>query len=312
MKYVYGPVPSRRLGRSLGIDLIPSKTCNFQCIYCQLGKTTFFTNKRTNFFPKEYIIFEIREAIKQFENEIDYITFVGSGEPTLYKDIEELILITKKLSKKPVCVITNGALLYDPKVRNALMLADVVLPSLDAGDEKLFIKINRPHPSIKYDDVIQGFIEFRKNYKGKFWIEIMIMKGINDSRNELIKLKEKVDLLMPDRIDINVPIRPPAENWVKIPDKNITALLNEVFGEYTDIHYPEMGKFYLYSSDFENEFLSIIERHPMRQDQIIETFSSQNFNEEEILQRLKALEYQRMIEKIMYNNKIFWKLTANK
>ena len=192
------------------------------------------------------------------------------------------------------------------------MLADVVLPSLDAGDEKLFIKINRPHPSIKYDDVIQGFIEFRKNYKGKFWIEIMIMKGINDSRNELIKLKEKVDLLMPDRIDINVPIRPPAENWVKIPDKNITALLNEVFGEYTDIHYPEMGKFYLYSSDFENEFLSIIERHPMRQDQIIETFSSQNFDEEEILQRLKALEYQRMIEKIMYNNKIFWKLTANK
>jgi len=312
MKYVYGPVPSRRLGRSLGIDLIPSKTCNFQCIYCQLGKTTFFTNKRTNFFPKEYIIFEIREAIKQFENEIDYITFVGSGEPTLYKDIEELILITKKLSKKPVCVITNGALLYDPKVRNALMLADVVLPSLDAGDEKLFIKINRPHPSIKYDDVIQGFIEFRKNYKGKFWIEIMIMKGINDSRNELIKLKEKVDLLMPDRIDINVPIRPPAENWVKIPDKNITALLNEVFGEYTDIHYPEMGKFYLYSSDFENEFLSIIERHPMRQDQIIETFSSQNFNEKEILQRLKALEHQRMIEKIMYNNKIFWKLTANK
>jgi len=312
MKYVYGPVPSRRLGKSLGIDLIPSKTCNFQCIYCQLGKTTYFTNKRTNFFPKEDIIFEIREAIKQYENEIDYITFVGSGEPTLYKDIEELILITKKLSKKPVCVITNGALLYDPDVRNALMLADVVLPSLDAGDEKLFIKINRPHPSIKYDDVIQGFIEFRKNYKGKFWIEIMIMKGINDSRNELIKLKEKIDLLMPDRIDINVPIRPPAENWVKIPDKNITALLNEVFGEYTDIHYPEMGKFYLYSSDFENEFLSIIERHPMRQDQIIETFCSQNFNEEEILRRLKALECRKMIEKIMYNNKIFWKLTANK
>lgn len=312
MKYIYGPVPSRRLGRSLGIDLIPSKTCNFQCIYCQLGKTTYFTNKRTNFFPKEDIIFEIKEAIKQHENEIDYITFVGSGEPTLYKDIEELILITKKLSKKPVCVITNGALLYDPKVRNALMLADVVLPSLDAGDEKLFIKINRPHPSIKYEDVIQGFIEFRKIYEGKFWIEIMIMKGINDSRNELFKLKEKIDLIIPDRIDINVPIRPPVEKWVKIPDKNIISLLNEVFGEYTDIYYPEMGKFYLFSSDFEKEFLSIIERHPMRQEQIIETFCSQNFNHEEILRRLKALEHQRMIEKIMYNNKIFWKLPVKK
>lgn len=312
MKYVYGPVPSRRLGRSLGIDLIPSKTCNYQCIYCQLGKTKYFTNKRMNFFPKEDVMGEIKEAIKQHENEIDYITFVGSGEPTLYKDIEDLILTTKKLSKKPVCMITNGALLYDLEVRNALMLADVVLPSLDAGDGKLFIKINRPHPSIKYDNVIQGFIEFRKNYEGKFWIEIMIMKGINDSKNELLKIKQKIDLIIPDRIDINVPIRPPTEKWVKIPDKNITSLLNEVFGEYSDIHYPEMGKFYLYSSDFEKEFLSVVERHPMRQEQIIETFCSQNLNQEEIFQRLKSLEDRKMIEKITYNNKIFWRLIANK
>jgi wyosine [tRNA(Phe)-imidazoG37] synthetase (radical SAM superfamily) len=312
MKYVYGPVPSRRLGRSLGIDVLPSKTCNFQCIYCQLGKTTHFTNTRTNFFPKEEVISEIREAINQFESETDYITFVGSGEPTLYKDLEDLILFTKKVSQKPICVITNGALLYDPEVRNALLLADVVLPSLDAGNEKFFIKINRPHPSIKFDEMIQGFLDFRKEFKGKFWIEIMIMKGINDSKSELLQLKEKIDLIMPDRIDINVPIRPPAEKWVEIPDKNILSLLNEVFGEYSDIHFPEMGKFYLYSTDFENEFLSIIERHPMRQDQIIKTFHSQHLSREEIIQRLKVLEDQKKIEKISYNRKIFWRLRVKK
>ena len=312
MKYVYGPVPSRRLGRSLGIDVIPSKTCNFQCIYCQLGKTTHFTNTRTNFFPKEEVIGEIREAIKKSEIETDYITFVGSGEPTLYKDLENLIIFTKKVSKKPICVITNGALLYDLEVRNTLMRADVVLPSLDAGNEKLFIKINRPHPSIKFDKMIQGFVEFRKEFKGKFWIEIMIMKGINDSKSELLELKEKIDVLMPDRIDINVPIRPPAEKWVKLPEKNIMLLLNEIFGEYSDIHFPEMGKFYFYSTDFEKEFLSIIERHPMRQDQIIETFRSQKLNQEDIIQRLKALEEQNKIENIIYDKKIFWRLRVKK
>ncbi|MFX0187537.1 MAG: radical SAM protein [Candidatus Hodarchaeota archaeon] len=312
MKYVYGPVPSRRLGRSLGIDPIPSKTCNFQCIYCQLGKTTHFTNKRRNYYPKEDINYEIREAVKQNEKEIDYITFVGSGEPTLYKDLGDLILNTKKASKKPICIITNGALLNNEEVSNALMHADVILPSLDAGDENLFIKINRPYPSIKYDDIIQGFIEFRKSYEGKFWIEIMIMNGINDSKNELLKIKEKIDLIKPDRIDINVPIRPPTEKWVKIPNKNFISLLNKVFVEYSDIHYPEMGKFHIYSSDFEKEFLSIIKRHPMRQDQIIETFSSSNFDREKILQRLITLEYRKMIKRIIYNNKIFWKLNAIK
>jgi len=156
--------------------------------------------------------------------------------------------------------------------------------------------------------MIQGFIDFRKNFKGKFWIEIMIMKGINDSKEELLKIKEKIDLIKPDRIDINVPIRPPVEEWVKIPDKNIISLLNEIFGEYYDINFPEIGKFGFYSSDFEKEVLSIIERHPMRQEQILETFSSNNFNKDEILLRLENLESKKKIKKILYGQKIFWKL----
>ncbi|MFX1599679.1 MAG: radical SAM protein [Promethearchaeota archaeon] len=308
MRYVYGPVPSRRLGNSLGIDPIPSKTCNYQCIYCQLGKTTKFTNIRKNYLPKKKVIAEIEQAIGIYENDIDYITFVGSGEPTLYKDLKELILRVKELSKKPVCVITNGSLLYQKEVQNALICSDVVLPSLDAGDEKSFIKINRPHPSINFKDLIRGFIDFRKIFTGRFWIEVMLMKGINDTKEELLKIKEKLDLIKPDRIDINVPIRPPVEEWVKIPNENIISILNDIFGNYTNINFPEEGKFRVYSSNFKKEVLSILERHPMRQDQIIETFSKNGLNTEMIISHLKELKSQKKIKEIFYNNQIFWKL----
>jgi wyosine [tRNA(Phe)-imidazoG37] synthetase (radical SAM superfamily) len=308
MKYVYGPVPSRRLGRSLGIDPIPSKTCNYQCIYCQLGKTTNFTNVRKNYFPKSELILEIEAAIKQNEGKYDYVTFVGSGEPTLFKDLNDLILKAKKFSDKPICVITNGGLMYNKQVRDTLMLADIVLPSLDAGDEKSFIKINRPHPTIKFDSVIQGLIDFQKKFAGKFWIEIMIMKGINDSKKELLKIKKKIDLIIPERIDINVPIRPPAEDWVRIPNKTIISRLNAIFDEYNNINFPEIGKFAYYSLNFERELLSLIERHPMRQTQILDTFSSENLSINQILERLTQLELQKKIEKISYLNKIYWKL----
>ncbi|MFX1467230.1 MAG: radical SAM protein [Promethearchaeota archaeon] len=308
MKYIYGPVPSRRLGKSLGIDPIPSKTCNFQCIYCQLGKTTNFTNIRKNFFPKEDIIAELDRAIELHEDSIDYITFVGSGEPTLYKDLKELILKAKEFSNKPICVITNGSLLDHKEVQNALIFSDVILPSLDAGDKKSFIKINRPHPSITFKKLIRGFINFREKYNGKFWIEVMLMRGINDSKEELIKIKEKIDLINPDRIDINVPIRPPLEKWVKIPDKSILPILNEIFVDYSNINFPEEGEFCIYSLDFEKEVLSLLERHPMRQDQIIKTFYSDNFKKNEIISQLNQLKSQNKIIDVLYNDQIFWKL----
>jgi wyosine [tRNA(Phe)-imidazoG37] synthetase (radical SAM superfamily) len=311
MKYVYGPVPSRRLGNSLGIDPIPSKTCNYQCIYCQLGKTTNFTNVSKNYFPKEEIIAEMENAIKINDNRFDYITFVGSGEPTLYKDLNDLITEAKKLSEKPICVITNGSLLYKKEVQDALVNSDVVLPSLDAGDEKSFIKINRPHPSIRFEKMIQGLIDFRKIFRGQFWIEIMLMKGINDTKEELLKIKEKLDLIKPDRIDINIPIRPPVEKWVKLPDKKIIPVLDEIFGDFNNITFPEEGSFSIYSLNFEKEILSILERHPMREDQIIETFSCSGLNRNEIKRKLKNLNSKNKIEKVHYNQKIFWKLNIS-
>ena len=310
MKYVYGPVPSRRLGRSLGIDPIPSKTCNYQCIYCQLGKTTNLTNERRDIYLKEEIYKEMEERIKQNKEKFDYITFVGSGEPTLCKSIGKLISKAKELSKKPICVITNGSLLYNDDVKDEVIVSDVVLPTLDAGDKKLFIKINRPHPSIKYEKMIQGYIDFRKEFNGKFWIEIMLMKGINDSKEELLKIKNKLDLIKPDRIDINVPIRPPTESWVQIPDKIVIPIFNDVFGEYNNINFPERGNFSVFSSNFEIELKNLIERHPMIQEQIFETFCSKKFNEQDILLQLNILASQNKIKKVIYNNQTFWKLTS--
>lgn len=308
MKYVYGPVPSRRLGRSLGVDPIPSKTCDYQCIYCQLGKTTNLTNERKDFYPKEEIYNELEESVNLNIGKFDYVTFVGSGEPTLYKSLGKLILKAKELSKKPICVITNGSLLYKDDVKKDLIYSDVVLPTLDAGDEKLFIKINRPHPSIKYEKVIQGYIDFQKEYSGKFWIEIMIMKGINDSKEELLKIKQKLDLIQPDRIDVNVPIRPPTESWVEIPDQDVIPILNDVFGDYNNINFPEQGDFTTFGSNFEMELKALLERHPMRQEQIIETFTSNKFNEQELIHKLNDLLSQNKIRKVVYNNQTFWKL----
>ena len=306
MEFVYGPVPSRRLGRSLGIDPLPSKTCNHQCIYCQLGKTTHFTNTRENYFPVTQIINEMRSAIKINQNLIDYITFVGSGEPTLYKDLKDLIIAAKEVSNKPICVITNGSLLNNEEVVEALLLTDVILPSLDAGSENLFKKINRPHPSLKYDEIIQGYISFREKYKGKFWLEIMLMKDINDSKDELTLIRDKIDLIKPDRIDINVPIRPPTEPWVKIPNATVLSKLTEIFHAYNNINFPEKGNFLTYSSNFEMELISLIKRHPMRQQQIIKNFSNDQLNEIELLRLLSHLECEKKIKRNVYNDEIFW------
>jgi len=180
-KYIFGPVPSRRLGMSLGIDLVPKKVCSLDCVYCEVGKTTQLTLER-----KEYLkAGKIKEELTHYFNnnpDPDFLTFSGSGEPTLNISIGDILQFVKQIRPHiPVAVLTNGTLLFDQTVRNALKEADVVLPSLDAATEDAFRKINRPPDSLKIDSYIQGLIDFRKEYKGKIWLEIFILPGYNDS-----------------------------------------------------------------------------------------------------------------------------------
>jgi len=206
--YLFGPVPSRRLGISLGIDLVPMKTCSLNCIYCECGSTTNLTLTRREYVPLAQAKTEFLHYLSNHPKP-DYITFSGSGEPTLNSRIGEAIrFIQSHETGIPVAVLTNGTLLSDPQVRNELKPASVVMPSLDAATDKVFIKINRPHPRLPIERMLDGLIQFRKEFKGRIWLEIFIVPGINDTDSELAALKSAILNIRPDRVQLNTLDRP--------------------------------------------------------------------------------------------------------
>jgi len=207
---VYGPVPSRRLGFSLGVDLFPSKTCSFDCIYCQLGRGGKKTAARKTFRPARRVLADIRAALKAGQA-IDHITFSGSGEPTLHSGIGGLIRDIKKMTKVPVAVLTNASLLGRKDVRDELKAADVVAPSLDAALAPVWKKVNRPLPSLDLEDIVEGLAAFRKAYKGRLWLEVMLVKGVNDGPGNIESLRKAIARIKPDKVQLNTVTRPPAD-----------------------------------------------------------------------------------------------------
>ncbi|MDY7030545.1 MAG: radical SAM protein [Thermodesulfobacteriota bacterium] len=210
--YIFGPVPSRRLGFSLGVDIVPFKTCTLNCVYCQLGGTPKKTIRRQRYGITKDILFELDHILHQGQK-IDYITLSGSGEPTLNSNIKEIIEAIKGMSNIPVAVLTNGTLLYRRDVRRALYSADLVIPSLDAVSEGVFAKINRPHDSLRMNRIIEGVHSFVSEFRGKVWIEIMFVKGLNDHWDEVQKIKTVISEIHPQEIHINSVVRPPAEDF---------------------------------------------------------------------------------------------------
>jgi len=228
-KVIFGPIISRRLGRSLGIDLIPYKTCTLDCIYCECGKTTDKTLTRKNFTSPEIILAELEKALKQ-NIDIDVITFSGSGEPTLYKDLDPLIEGIKRITDIPLVMITNSTLLYLPEVRDALLKVDYVLPSLDASCFSTFNKINRPHKELSFQDIFNGLIEFSQMFKGKIWLEILFCAGINDGEEEIKGFEELLPKIRTDLIQINSVDRPPAYKDAKAMDYSKLEKIAERLG----------------------------------------------------------------------------------
>ncbi len=275
MKYVYGPVPSRRLGKSLGIDTIPLKTCNWNCVYCQLGRTKPLINERKNYFPPDEILEQVRQALKSHRpGEIDWVTFVGSGEPTLNASIGWLIRKVKELTNLPVAVITNGSLLYLPDVRKELMRADAILPSLDAGTSNLFRQINRPYPEITFKRLIHGLAAFQRNNWHNLWIEVMLIRDLNDTVEALEAIAEVLHQIGPDEVHINLPTRPPGETWVQPPDEEGLMRARAILGKNAKVVHPVEGTFDLgESEDPVDAVLGIITRHPMRNEELERTLS---------------------------------------
>lgn len=230
MKHLFGPVNSRRLGLSLGVDLVPAKICNFDCIYCEVGVTTGLTVKRREYTPTSEILAELDDFFGDLDKDSpgwpDCVTLTSSGEPTLHTGIGAVIRYIKQQLDIPVAVLTNGALLSDPQVRLDLLAADIVVPSLDAARSATLAAINRPAPECASPEkIIEGLVAFGEEFGGTIWLEILLAADVNDSDEDIDALVAAVDRIRPDLVQLNTVVRPPAESWVRpLPEEKMKAI----------------------------------------------------------------------------------------
>jgi wyosine [tRNA(Phe)-imidazoG37] synthetase (radical SAM superfamily) len=265
MKYVFGPISSKRLGQSLGVDLLPSKSCTWNCVYCQLGRTKAYATERKEFFPKEEILEEIRHAVAD-NKALDWITFVGSGETMLYKGLGWLIRQVKTITDVPVAVITNGSLFHLPEVRAELLDADAVLPSLNAGSEDLFNAIDRPAPGYDFATHVEGLKQFRREYRGRLWIEVMLIAGLNDTVEALEAIAAVLDEVKPDMVHLVLPTRPAPESSVQVPGEESIARAVFILSKAARVVHPSKGRLDLSGSeDLLATVTAIASRHPLQE-----------------------------------------------
>jgi wyosine [tRNA(Phe)-imidazoG37] synthetase (radical SAM superfamily) len=227
--YLFGPVPSRRLGISLGVDLVPHKVCSFNCVYCECGRTTELTQERDEYVHIYRVIDELKEFLKN-RPELDHITFSGSGEPLLNKGIAGVLsFIKNNFPSYRTALMTNSSLLVRKEVRSEVLGFDVIVPSLDAVSRDVFNKINRPAPGISSMEIVNALCSLRQEYRGQLWLEIFIVPGVNDTPQEMDLLSKAAERIKPDKIHLNVLDRPGAESWVKPPTPEE---LNRILGYF--------------------------------------------------------------------------------
>lgn len=262
-KYLFGPVPSRRLGDSLGIDCVPKKTCTYNCVYCQLGPTTFQTLTREEYIPVEEVMAELSEYLAN-GGAADYITFSGSGEPTLHSKLGEMIARTKQLTAIPTAVLTCGALMHDPHVRADLKHADVVLPSLDAVLPKTFHAVNRPHGKLHLSEVVAGLKQFRAEYRGQIWLEIMFVKGLNDGAEEIALFRKAIAEIAPDKVHLNTVVRPPHDAQAQpLSEAELYALQDALGAPAEIIARPPHRPRHDVDQNMVPQLLALLAQHPL-------------------------------------------------
>jgi wyosine [tRNA(Phe)-imidazoG37] synthetase (radical SAM superfamily) len=301
-EHIFGPVPSRRLGRSLGIDLIPYKTCTYDCLYCQVGRTTEKTTTRKSWVSMDEVIAELKTKLS---TKPDYITLSGSGEPTLCSDCGRLIEKIKQITSIPIAVITNGSLLFNYQVRRELLGADVVMPSLDAGDEETFKKINRPSPEITFDKMLQGLIDFRREYDGKYWLEVFLVAGLNDSDGQIEKIAACIEKIRPDKVQLNTVTRPPAENVKPVTKQRLAEIAKRIYKNAEVIADFKGGE---KTGDFKIKSDDIVEMLKRRPCSIDDIAAGLKMPETEALKYIEELIKSGRIQPVRQNDKIFYKV----
>ncbi|MBN1621026.1 MAG: radical SAM protein [Endomicrobiales bacterium] len=263
-KYLFGPVPSRRLGRSLGVDLVPHKTCSFNCIFCECGETTDLTIKKCEYVPTEKVLKELDDYLSK-KPKLDYITFSGSGEPTLHLKLGKIVrYIKSKYSGYKIALLTNGSLFCRHEVRGEVGNIDVIIPTLNTVNYETFNKICRPHKNLDLTNIINGLVNLRKDFPGQIWLEVFIIPGVNDTEEELSGLKEQITKIQPDKIQINSLHRPGAKDWVKPASSQVLKKIAEFFGDKAEVisnnnKLTGGGK---YTDDIEKTILKTIQRRP--------------------------------------------------
>jgi len=303
-EYIFGPVPSRRLGRSLGVDLVPFKTCSYDCIYCQLGRTTNKTIQRKEWVPIDIVVDQLKTKLS---SKPDYITLSGSGEPTLYSRLEDLISRIKDITDIPVAVLTNGSLLWLPEVRSALKSADLVVPSLDAGSSQIFQYVNRPHSDITFSQMLDGLVKFRNEYNGKYWLEVFLLAGVTTPETEINRLKTCISSMQPDKVQVNTVTRPPAEGFAEpVPQKQLQIITKklyekaEVIADYSNVHKQQ---------DFSaqrQDVLTLLKRRPCS---IGDIAAGLGLHRNEVVKYVEELSLEGKIEAKPQNQQLYYKAT---
>ena len=308
-KYLFGPVPSRRLGMSLGVDLVPHKVCSLNCIYCECGATTKLTTERAEYVPYKEVIQELERFLGN-KPALDYITFSGSGEPTLNSRIGDILkFIKQNYPDIPVAVLTNGTLLNNKQVREEILDADLVLPSLDVASDLSFRKINRPFHSLNIEDYINGLIEFRKEYKGKIWLEVLIIPGYNNGKQDLELLKEAFIKIQPDSIQLNTLDRPGVIPGLKASDKEELEQIVDFWGlDNIEIiaAAPSRKEVKSFRDDIESAILETIFRRPCTVDDLVKILG---LHINEINKYLDVLEADKKIKTIQQERGVFYQIT---
>ncbi|OPL16350.1 MAG: radical SAM protein [delta proteobacterium ML8_D] len=307
-KYIFGPVPSRRLGMSLGIDLIPHKICSLNCIYCECGPTTKLTLERKEYVPYNDVVKELNNYFSD-NPDPDYITFSGSGEPTLNSRIGDVLRFIKlKKPNIPVAILTNGTLFYQSQLRKELFDADLVLPSLDAASETSFRRINRPHHGLNIQDYMQGLQDFRNEYKGKIWLEVLIIPGYNDSSEDLKLLKKAFDKIQPDIIQLNTLDRPGAVSDIRAASRTKLQQIVDCWRlDNVEIiaSASKRKDIKSYREDMETAILETIYRRPCTLNDLVNILGS-HINE--INKYLDILEADNKIESVRQERGLFYKV----
>ena len=303
--FVFGPVPSRRLGKSLGIDLVPLKTCTYNCIYCQLGQTTNRTICRKPYVSGKAVVRQLEEKLSSLSEKPKYITFSGSGEPTLNSELGWVIEQINGLTKIPIAVLTNGSLLHLESVRRALREVDLVIPSLDAGNAQLFGMINRPHPSLNFSQALRGLEEFRKEFGGSIWLEVMLCGGINDDPKEILRIRDLIGKIGPDRIQLNTVYRPPAEDFaLPLPPERLETI-RQALGDRAEI-IPEsnlpLGEQPLL---FKDDILTLLRRRPCTAEDLSRALG---YKLEEVLRTLGRLTHEKALTYKLFHQKCFYEI----